>query len=170
MTAFAAEVSYLSIPKVPSDPNNTFQNFYRTRYRKYLVGLSQRRCNAHMGYTHKKEPKESALKRFLTACSLFLLALGSISYAATKESGSVSFPSTVRVGTNSLPAGTYAIHWQEGSSNEQVTISGNGHQISVPVTVAPGSGPDQVLIHRDGSGEVVDGFIVKETTFTIKNP
>jgi hypothetical protein len=82
----------------------------------------------------------------------------------------VSFPSTVRVGTNTLPAGTYAIHWQEGSSEVQVTISGNGHEISVPATVAPGSGPDQVLIHRDGSAQIVDGFIVKDTTFTIKNP
>jgi hypothetical protein len=110
------------------------------------------------------------MKRFLTACSLFLFTLGSVSYAATRESGSVSFPSTVRVGTNTLPAGTYAIHWQEGSSEVQVTISGNGHEISVPATVAPGSGPDQVLIHRDGSTEIVDGFIVKDTTFTIKNP
>jgi hypothetical protein len=123
-----------------------------------------------MGKTHKKEPKESAMKRFLAACSLFLFALGSVSYAATRESGSVSFPGTVRVGTNTLPAGTYAIHWQEGSSEVQVTISGNGHEISVPATVAPGSGPDEVLIHRDGSAEVVDGFIVKETTLTIKNP
>jgi hypothetical protein len=82
----------------------------------------------------------------------------------------VSFPSTVRVATNTLPAGTYAIRWQEGSSEVQVTISGDGHEISVPATVAPGSGPDQVLIHRDGSAQIVDGFIVKDTTFTIKNP
>jgi hypothetical protein len=137
---------------------------------KYLVGVWRCGCNAPMGKTHKKEPKESAMKRLITAGSLFLLTLGSVSYAATRESGSVSFPSTVRVGANSLPAGTYAIHWQEGSSEVQVTISGNGHEISVPATVAPGSGTDQVLIHRDGSAEVVDGFIVKDTTFTIKNP
>ncbi len=110
------------------------------------------------------------MKRFLITSSLFLFTFGSVAYAANKESGSVSFPSTVRVGTNTLPAGTYAIHWQEGSSDVQVTISGNGHQISVPATVAAGSGPDEVLIHRDGSTEVVDGFTVKETTLTIKNP
>ena len=110
------------------------------------------------------------MKRFLTTCWLFLFVLGSVSYAATRESGSVSFPGTVRVGTNTLPAGTYAVHWQEGSSEVQVTISGNGHEISIPATVAPGSGPAQVLIHRDGNTEIVDGFTVRDTTFTIKNP
>jgi hypothetical protein len=110
------------------------------------------------------------VKRILSICSLFLFAVGSMSYAANQESGSVSFPSTVRVGSNNLPAGTYKIHWQAGSSDAQVTLSGNGHQITVPATVAPGSGPDQVLEHRDGSSQVVDGFTVKETNITLKTP
>ena len=110
------------------------------------------------------------MKRILSICSLFLFAAGSMSYAGNQESGSVSFPSTVRVGTNNLPAGTYKIHWQAGSSDAQVTLSGNGHQITVPATVAAGNGPDQVLIHRDGSCQVVDGFTVKETNFTLKTP
>ena len=50
------------------------------------------------------------MKKVLIMCSLFLFASGSMSYAAGKESGSVSFPSAVRIGTSSLPAGTYAIH------------------------------------------------------------
>jgi hypothetical protein len=109
------------------------------------------------------------VKRILSICSLFFFAFGSMSYAAN-ESGSVSFPSTVRVGTNNLPAGTYKIHWQAGSSDAKVTISGEGHQVTVPASVAPGTGPDHVLLHRDGSAEVVDGFTVKETNFTLKTP
>jgi hypothetical protein len=110
------------------------------------------------------------VKRILTICSLSFFAFGSISFAANQESGSVSFANTVRVGTNNLPAGTYKIHWQAGSSDAQVTLSGNGHQITVPATVAPGNGPDKVLEHRDGSTQVVDGFTVKETNFTLKTP
>ena len=110
------------------------------------------------------------MKKILTTYSLFLCALGSMAYAATTGSGSVSFPSAVRVGANNLPAGTYAVHWQEGSSVVQVTLSGHGQKISVPATVAPGVGMDQVLMHRDGSTQVVEGFIVKATSFTLKTP
>jgi hypothetical protein len=119
---------------------------------------------------HENPHKENTVKQILTISSLFFFAFGSMSFAANQESGSVSFPSTVRVGSNNLPAGTYKIHWQVGSSDAQVTISGNGHQVTVPATVAPASGPDQVLEHRDGSGQVVDGFTVKETNFTLKTP
>jgi hypothetical protein len=93
-----------------------------------------------------------------------------MSYAANTGSGSVSFPSAVRVGANNLPAGTYAVHWQEGSSNVQVTLSGHGHQVSVPATVAPSAGSDQVLMRRDGSAQVVEGFTVKATSFTLTTP
>jgi len=110
------------------------------------------------------------LKRILSISSLFFFAVGSMSFAANQESGSVSFPNTVRVGTNNLPAGTYKIHWQAGSSDAQVTLSGNGHQITIPATVAPATGPDQVLEHRDGGTQVVDGFIAKETNFTLETP
>jgi hypothetical protein len=102
--------------------------------------------------------------------TLFLFALGSMSYAASTGSGSVNFPTTVRVGANSLPAGTYAVHWQEGSSDVQVTLSGHGHQLSVPATVAPSAGTDEVLMRRDGSAQVVEGFTVKATSFTLKTP
>jgi hypothetical protein len=119
---------------------------------------------------HKNPHKENTVKRILATSSLFFFAFGSMTYAANQESGSVSFPSTVRVGANNLPAGTYKIHWQAGSSDAQVTLSGNGHQITVPATVAPASGPDQVLEHRDGSSQVVDGFTVKDTNFTLKTP
>ena len=119
---------------------------------------------------HENPHKENTVKRTLTICSLFFLAFGSMSFAANQESGSVSFPSPVRIGTNNLPAGTYKVHWQAGSSDAQIMLAGNGHQITVPATVAPGNGPDQVLEHRDGSTQVVDGFTVKETNFTLKTP
>lgn len=110
------------------------------------------------------------MKRILTISSLFFFAFGSMTYAANQESGSINFPTTVRIGANELPAGTYKIHWQVGSNDAQVSLSGNGHQITVPATVAPGNGPDQVLEHRDGSTQIVDGFTVKETSFTLKTP
>ncbi len=110
------------------------------------------------------------MKRILTICSLSFFAFGCVSFAANQESGSVSFPNTVRVGTNNLPAGTYKIHWQTGSNDVQVTLSGNGKQITVPATVIPGTGSDQVLEHKDGVSQVVDGFTVKETNFTLKTP
>jgi hypothetical protein len=76
----------------------------------------------------------------------------------------------VRVGANNLPAGTYALHWQEGSGDVEVTLSGHGQKISVPATVAPGARMDQVFMHRAGSAQVVEGFTVKATTFTLKTP
>jgi hypothetical protein len=110
------------------------------------------------------------MRKILTTYSLFLFALGSIGYAATTESGSVSFPSAVRVGANNLPAGTYSVHWQEGSGDVEVTLSGHGQKISVPATVAPSAGMNQVLMHRDGTAQVVEGFTVKATSFTLKTP
>jgi hypothetical protein len=110
------------------------------------------------------------VKRILTMSSLFFFAVASMSYAANQESGSVSFPSSVRVGTNNLPAGTYKVHWQAGSNDAQVTLSGNGQQITVPATVAPSTRRDEVLEHRDGSAQILDGFTVKDTSFTIKTP
>ena len=110
------------------------------------------------------------MKSILSLSSLFLFAFCSMSYAANQESGSISFPDTVRVGTNNLPAGTYTVHWQLGSSDVQLTLSGKGHQISVPATVSTGVGQDQVLLHKDGSAEVLDGFTVKDTNFSIKAP
>ncbi|HTZ59768.1 MAG TPA: hypothetical protein VMB49_16785 [Acidobacteriaceae bacterium] len=109
------------------------------------------------------------MKRAMSLCSLFFFAFGSMSYAVAQRSGSVSFPNTVRIGANSLPAGVYKVRWEEGSSDAQLTLSGNGHRITIPATAAPATGPDQVFEHRDGSGQVVDGFIVKETNFTLKN-
>ncbi len=110
------------------------------------------------------------MNKILSTASLFLFVVGSVSFAAAKESGSVSFPSTVRVGTATLPAGTYSVHWDAGSSNDvQLQLSGKGHDVSVPATAAPAVTRDEVLIHRAGTTDVVDGFTVKTTSFTLKN-
>jgi hypothetical protein len=118
----------------------------------------------------QQQKKEIAVKRILSMCSVFLFAFGSMSYGANQESGSVSFPNTVRVGANDLPAGTYKVRWQAGSSEVQITLSGNGHEISVPATATPSVGQNQVLEHRVGNTQVVDGFTIKDTNLTIKNP
>jgi hypothetical protein len=118
----------------------------------------------------KTQIRESAMKKMLSVSSLFLFAFSSMCYAATNQSGSVNFPTPVRVGSNNLPAGTYAIHWQAGSGDVQVKISGNGHDIAVPATVAKGAVQEEVLTRRDGNTDVVEGFTVKATSFTIKQP
>jgi hypothetical protein len=114
--------------------------------------------------------RESAMKKLLSLSSLFLFACSSMCFAAANQSGSVHFSTPVRVGTNNLPAGTYAIHWQAGSGDEQVKISGNGLDIAVPATVAPSAVKAEVLTRREGSTDVVEGFTVKATSFTIKQP
>jgi hypothetical protein len=110
------------------------------------------------------------MKRILITCSLCFFALGSMSYAAHQESGLVSFPSAVGIGSDSLPAGIYNVHWEPGSGDVQVTLSGNGHKLSVPATLVSGTGPDEVFMHRDANGQVVDGFRVKATGFALKTP
>ena len=64
------------------------------RYPKYLVALWGSACNDHM---HTSPHKENLMKRILTICSLSFFAFGCVSFAANQESGSVSFPNTVRV-------------------------------------------------------------------------
>lgn len=118
----------------------------------------------------KNRHKENTVKRILSICSLFFFAFGSMSYAADQKSGSVSFPDTVRVGTTSLPAGTYKLHWEAGSSDTQITLSGEGHRVTVPATISVGPGPDHVLEHQDGNTQVVDGFTAKGINFTLKTP
>jgi Protein of unknown function (DUF2911) len=108
------------------------------------------------------------MKRILSVSSLFLFAFSSMTYAA--DSGSLRFPDPVRIGSTNLPAGTYAIHWQPGASEVQVKISGNGQSVEVPATVAPSNVRDELLTHREGTTEVVEGFTVKSTSFTIKKP
>jgi hypothetical protein len=140
--------------------------FAREQYSSKLVDVRQGGCNPH---SCKNPIRESEMKRFLSASSLFLFAFSSMTYAASNESGSLKFPTAVRVGTTNLPAGTYAIHWQPGAGEVEVKISGNGHSVDVPATVAPSASRDELLTHREGTTEVVEGFTVKATSFTLKS-
>jgi hypothetical protein len=109
------------------------------------------------------------MKRILSLSSFFLFVFSAMAFGASSESGSLRFLTPVRVGSTNLPAGTYSIHWQTGASEVEVKISGNGHSVDVPATVAPSAVRDELLTHRDGATEVVEGFTVKSTSFTIKN-
>jgi hypothetical protein len=100
------------------------------------------------------------MKRIFSLSSLFLFAFSSMTYAANNESGSLRFPTPVRLGATNLPAGTYAIHWTPGAGEVQVKISGNGQSVDVPATLAPSSVRDELLTHREGATEVVEGFTV----------
>jgi hypothetical protein len=110
------------------------------------------------------------MKNNLIICSLFLLTAAPLSFAANEAKGGVSFPNAVRIGNQSLPAGRYEVHWQPGASDAPVTISGNGHKISVPAKLASAPGPDVVDMHASGKDQVVDGFTTKSTSFTITTP
>ena len=44
-----------------------------------------------------------------------LLALVTVSYAATQHSASVTLYETVSIGSNKLPAGDYSLSWPDGS-------------------------------------------------------
>jgi hypothetical protein len=130
----------------------------------YLADASRSFCN---GPEANSQEKRNAMKILLTVCSLLLLT-PSVTFAASQ--GGVTFPNAVRVGKDSLPAGRYEVHWQPGSSDGPVTISGNGHKVSVPAKLAATNGPDEVLMHREGNDQVVDGFTVKAVSFSLATP
>jgi hypothetical protein len=110
------------------------------------------------------------MKRILSVSSLFLFAFSSISYASQQRVWIFEFPHRSPCGNPNLPAGTYAIHWQTGASEVEVKISGNGHSVDLPATVAPSAVRDELLTHHEGTAEVVEGFTVKSTSFRPKNP
>jgi hypothetical protein len=54
------------------------------------------------------------MKKVLSVFAL-LLALVTVSYAATQHSASVTLYETVSIGSNKLPAGDYSLSWPDGS-------------------------------------------------------
>ena len=50
------------------------------------------------------------------------------------------FPNTVRVGTNNLPAGTYTIHWQAGSSDVKSRLPAMDTRLPFPQPSPPPPG------------------------------
>ena len=71
----------------------------------------------------------------LSYCAL-ILALLSVPAFAAKNSQTVNFPDSVKVGTSQLPAGDYKITWDGTGSNVQITLQQKGVQHPVTATVA----------------------------------
>jgi hypothetical protein len=49
----------------------------------------------------------------LSALAMFALALGTLSFAASKNQGNFTLPATTRIGSTDLRAGQYRAEWKE---------------------------------------------------------
>jgi hypothetical protein len=109
------------------------------------------------------------MKKLLSAFAL-ILALATVGYAAAQHSVSVTLYETVTVGSNTLPAGDYSLRWPDGSGVVELSITGNHHNLSVPITVTP---PDKfasggAIITTSGDKTLLQGFSTKAGKLTIK--
>lgn len=110
------------------------------------------------------------MKRFAGAF-LLALALPMASFAATKNSASVTIYEAVHVGAKTLPAGDYTLHWTDGSGVVDLNITGNRQNVTVPVTVtARAAGPTNVMTSGEGNATVLHGFQTKSSVLTIQDP
>src|ERR1700722_13755531 len=73
---------------------------------------------------------ERIMKKLLSVFAL-VLGLVTVSYAAAQHSASVTLYETVYVGSDSLPAGDYSLHWPDGPGVVQLSITGYKHNLSV---------------------------------------
>ena len=110
------------------------------------------------------------MKKLLSVFAL-LLALVTVSYAATPHSASVTLYETVSVGSNTLAAGDYSLRWPDGSGVVELSIAGNRQKLSVPITVAPPekfvtSGP---IVTASGDKTLLLGFSTKFGKLMIKD-
>ena len=113
--------------------------------------------------------QERNMKKFLGAFA-FVLALVTAGYAAAQHSVSVTLYETVYVGSNTLPAGDYSLHWPDGSGVVELEISGNRHKLSVPVTVAPTTATSSAAITTtSGDKTLLQGFSTKLGNLMIKD-
>ena len=109
------------------------------------------------------------MKRFLSGFAL-VLALVTASYAGVQHSASVTLYETVTVGTNTLPAGDYSLHWPDGPGVVDLSISGNRHNLSVPVTVVPAKiVTNGAIITTSGDKTLLQGFSTKFGNLMIKD-
>ena len=110
------------------------------------------------------------MKKVLSIFAL-LLALVTVSYAATQHSASVTLYETVSIGSNKLPAGDYSLSWPDGSGVVELSITGNRQKLSVPITVAP---PDKfatggAIVTTSGDKTLLLGFSTKFGKLMIKD-
>jgi hypothetical protein len=110
------------------------------------------------------------MKKIFSSVALALAFTATAVYAAAVHSAPVTFYETVHIGADSLPAGDYTIHWSDGPGVVDLTITGNKHKLTVPVTISAhnAANGDQVIITGDGNSTVLQGFAVKSETLTIK--
>jgi hypothetical protein len=104
------------------------------------------------------EQKERIMKKLLSAFAL-VLALVSVSYAAAQHSASLTLYETVYVGSDTLSAGDYSLHWPDGSGLVQLSITGNRHNLSVPITVTSSKVvTNGAIITISGDKTLLQGF------------
>jgi hypothetical protein len=109
------------------------------------------------------------MKRFLSGFAL-VLAFVTASYAAVQHSASVTLYETVTVGTNTLPAGDYSLHWPDGPGVVDLSISGNRHNLSIPITVTPAKVvTNGAIITVSGDKTLLQGFSTKFGNLMIKD-
>jgi hypothetical protein len=113
--------------------------------------------------------QEMIMKKFVGVFAL-VLALVTGSYAASQHSASVTLYETVYVGSNELPAGDYSLHWPDGSGVVELSIAGNRHKVTVPITVAPASQvTNGAIVTVSGDKTLVQGFSTKFGNLMIKD-
>jgi hypothetical protein len=113
--------------------------------------------------------KGDIMKRLLSGFAL-ILALVTVSYAAAQHSASVTLYETVYVGSNTLPAGDYSLHWADGSGVVDLSISGNRHNVSVPITINPQvAASSGAITMTSGDKTLLKGFSTKLGTLMIKD-
>jgi hypothetical protein len=109
------------------------------------------------------------MKKLLSGFAL-ILAFVTVSYAAAQHSTSVTLYETVYIGSNTLPAGDYSLHWPDGSGVVELSISGNRHKLSVPITVTPQAATTNgAIITMSGDKTLLQGFSTKLGTLMIKD-
>jgi hypothetical protein len=113
--------------------------------------------------------QEMIMKKFLGVFAL-VLALVTGSYAASQHSASVTLYETVYVGSNALPAGDYSLRWSDGPGVVDLSITGNRHKVTVPVSVTPGAVvTNGAIVTVSGDKTLVQGFSTKFGNLMIKD-
>jgi hypothetical protein len=109
------------------------------------------------------------MKRLLSVFAL-ILAFVTASYAAGQHSASVTLYETVYVGSNTLPAGDYSLHWPDGPGVVELSINGSRHKLTVPITVAPQAQvTNGAILSVSGDKTLLQGFSTKLGALMIKD-
>jgi hypothetical protein len=110
------------------------------------------------------------MKRFLSGLALIFVFV-TVSHAAVQpHSASVTLYETVYIGSNTLPAGDYSLHWPDGPGVVELSITGHKHTLSTPVTVTPVVATSNgAIVTISGDKTLLQGFSTKSGTIMIKD-